>query len=242
MRYQIRVQGELTPESAMWCGDFAIGYTPDGDTLMIGEFADQAALYGTLARCRDLGFTLIALYPMSFLLLPAEPAAADSIQRNLPMNTIKVEYAQIINARPEDIWAIITDYHVGHLAILPKPYFTGMVVEQGGIGAGTVVTTRMKVFGQEYVYHQAVTEPEPGRVLVETDTNTGQYSMFTLDPINDGQQTRVTIASVFPREKGIQGWLQSLTQPPIVRNIYKKELQNLAAYLAQQTPTTPANT
>jgi hypothetical protein len=148
------------------------------------------------------------------------------------MNTIKIEYSAVLQARPETIWQVITDYQNAHRAILPKPYFKDMVVEQGGIGAGTIIHTTMTVWGQHYSFHQLVSEPEPGRVLVETDMATGQYSSFTLDALNGGQQTRVTITSVFPREAGIQGWLQSLMQPAITRHIYKKELQNLALYLA----------
>lgn len=239
MRYQIRVQGELAPESAIWCGNFAVLYTPDGDTLLTGEFVDQAALYGTLARCRDLGITLVALHPTSFLLLPAEPAAAASLQRDTLMNTITIEYSAVINARPDIIWRVLTDYRHAHRAILPKPYFNDMVVEQGGIGAGTVILTTMTIWGQHYSFHQLVSEPEPGRVLVETDMETGQYSMFTLDALDAGQPTRVTITSVFPREAGIQGWLQSMLQPAITRHIYKKELQNLALYLADQKTLLP---
>ena len=78
-------------------------------------------------------------------------------------NTIQVQASEVINARPEDVYALLSDYQVGHPAILPKPYFTGLTVEKGGQGAGTIVITRLKVMGQEFVYRQAITEPEPLR-------------------------------------------------------------------------------
>ena len=35
-------------------------------------------------------------------------------------------------------YSILADYREGHASILP-PQFTSMVVEQGGVGAGTVI-------------------------------------------------------------------------------------------------------
>jgi hypothetical protein len=150
------------------------------------------------------------------------------------MNDILVETSDVIDARPEEIYAVISDYRVGHPAILPKPYFTNLTVESGGQGAGTVVHTHMKIFGQAFYYHQVVSEPEPGRVLVETDMNTGQFSSFTLEPLNNGQQTRVTIKSVFKASPGFKGWMERWMNPPVSRRIFQQELRNLADYLHTQ--------
>lgn len=230
--YQIRVKGELAPDYAAWFGSIELAHTPDGDTLLIAEEPDQAALYGMLLRCRDLGLSLISVNP-----LPVQSSAISITRREKEeqtMNTIHAEASRVIHARPEEIYAVIADYHVGHPAILPKPYFTGLVVEQGGQGAGTVVMTTMNIFGSQYRFHQVVSEPEPGRVLVETDMDTGQFSQFILEPLNGGTQTRVTISSEFPPGPGIRGLVERLTQPAIARHIYRKELNNLAEYLRRK--------
>jgi hypothetical protein len=62
--YQIRVKDYLDARFSSWLGDFAVEHTPDGDTLLTGHVVDQAALYGVLKRCRDLGLTLISLNPL----------------------------------------------------------------------------------------------------------------------------------------------------------------------------------
>ena len=62
--YQIRVKGHLDPRLSGWFGGFAIAHTPDGDTLLTGTVIDQAAMYGLIERCRDLGLTLISINPM----------------------------------------------------------------------------------------------------------------------------------------------------------------------------------
>ncbi len=59
------------------------------------------------------------------------------------MNQIHAEASAVIEARPEKVYAILSDYRVSHPAILPKQYFTEVAVEQGGQGAGTIVRAHM---------------------------------------------------------------------------------------------------
>jgi uncharacterized protein YndB with AHSA1/START domain len=146
---------------------------------------------------------------------------------------IHAQASHIIDARPEQVYAVISDYQVGHPAILPK-YFTGIRVVKGGQGAGTELYSDVKLYGQEFHYHQVVTEPEPGRVIVETDVETGQFSRFTFEPVNGGKQTKVTIFSEFPASPGLKGWVEKLMQPSLAARIYKEELHILDAYLRGQ--------
>jgi hypothetical protein len=149
------------------------------------------------------------------------------------MRPIHAEASRIIDAHPEEVYAILADYQSSHPAILPKPYFAGIEVEQGGLGAGTVVNVRMKAFGMEQKYRLSVTEPEPGRVLVEEDEEAGVTTTFTLDPVDDGQATRVTIATDMRPSRGVAGWFERLIDPPFLRNIYQAELQQIADYVRQ---------
>ena len=58
------------------------------------------------------------------------------------MGTYQAQESEIINAPPEHIYAIISDYHEGHPAILPSRYFTKMVVTAGGQGEGNLAFSR----------------------------------------------------------------------------------------------------
>lgn len=147
------------------------------------------------------------------------------------MNTIHVEASAVIDASPEKVYAVVADYHTGHPAIVPKQYFTSLTVESGGLGAGTVVRGTVKVLGTEYPLHHQVSEPEPGRVLVETDLDTGDATRFTFEPLNGGRQTRVTIATDFVASPGLAGFLEKLSKPRVARDMYQKELRNLAEYV-----------
>jgi hypothetical protein len=48
-----------------------------------------------------------------------------------------------------------------------------MDVERGGVGAGTVIRFRLRVFRRTRDFRAEITEPTPGRVLVETDLDHG---------------------------------------------------------------------
>src|SRR5688500_18502080 len=121
------------------------------------------------------------------------------------MSMIRSEASAVIDARPEELYAVVSDYRVGHPAILPKPYFTELTVEKGGIGAGTVLRISMEIFGKQFSYHQLVSEPEPGRRLVESNIDTPGASTFIFEPLAGGRQTRVTISAELVGSDGVIG-------------------------------------
>ena len=59
--YQIRVKGQLGAQWGAWFDGMTITQTANGETLITGLVADQAALYGLLRKVRDLGLPLLAL-------------------------------------------------------------------------------------------------------------------------------------------------------------------------------------
>ena len=147
------------------------------------------------------------------------------------MGKIYVEESAVVEAPLAVVYGVIADYEVGHPAILPKPFFESLTVEEGGQGAGTVIRIHMNVFGTKAIYRQVITEPEPGRVLVEDDVEAGVKSTFIVDPLNGGQYSKVTIQSEFRLSKGLRGFMERLTNPIIMRHIFKKELRQLNNYV-----------
>ena len=59
--YEIVVKGKLDSRWSRWFADLQIIPQPDGNTLLTGPIADQAALYGVISRMRDLGMVLIGV-------------------------------------------------------------------------------------------------------------------------------------------------------------------------------------
>ena len=148
------------------------------------------------------------------------------------MTSIHVEASAVIPAEARKIYDVLADYREGHPAILPQPYFRELVVEEGGHGAGTVVRVAMEVLGVKQQYRMRVSEPEPGRVLVEQDAEAGVSTTFIIVPINGGGQSHVTITTASRPSPGLRGLVERLVNPPVARRIYQKELQQLAAYVS----------
>jgi len=59
---EIRIQGHLDPAWADWLEGFTIKHTQDDLTLLTGTVSDQAALYGLIAKLRDLGLKLVSVH------------------------------------------------------------------------------------------------------------------------------------------------------------------------------------
>jgi hypothetical protein len=58
---QIRIKGQLGAQWGAWFDGMTITQTANGETLITGLVADQAALYGLLRKVRDLGLPLLSV-------------------------------------------------------------------------------------------------------------------------------------------------------------------------------------
>lgn len=61
LQVEIKVKGQIDDAWSDWFEGLAITYTEEGDTVLAGPVADESALYGLLARLRDLGLQLISV-------------------------------------------------------------------------------------------------------------------------------------------------------------------------------------
>ena len=59
--YQIKLQGHLDSHWSEWFGDMTISNESNGESVLHGPLADQAALHGVLIKIRDLGMPLLAI-------------------------------------------------------------------------------------------------------------------------------------------------------------------------------------
>jgi hypothetical protein len=139
-----------------------------------------------------------------------------------------ISASAVVPARRERVYSLIANYNDGHPRILPKQ-FSNLTVEQGGVGAGTVIRFQMSVMGKKQTFRAAISEPEPGRVLVETllDGN-GAVTTFTVNPGTAPADSHVTISTELPVRSGFLGVLERKFSALLLRPMYTKELQNLA--------------
>lgn len=60
-KVEIRVKGQMDEHWSEWFQDFEILASEENETILSGEVKDQAALYGLIAKMRDLGLALISV-------------------------------------------------------------------------------------------------------------------------------------------------------------------------------------
>ncbi len=59
--YELCIKGHLDERWSEWFDGLEMTYPSDGETLLSGPVADQAALHGLLARVRDLNLELLSI-------------------------------------------------------------------------------------------------------------------------------------------------------------------------------------
>jgi hypothetical protein len=60
LKIEIRFKGQISPRWSEWFGGLTVSHSDD-ETLLSGPVADSSALYGILARLRDLGLQLTSV-------------------------------------------------------------------------------------------------------------------------------------------------------------------------------------
>jgi Polyketide cyclase / dehydrase and lipid transport len=143
------------------------------------------------------------------------------------MATNLVSAERTVDAPAGAVYGYIADMRGHHPHFLP-PAFSDFQVESGGVGEGTITRFTLTAGGRTRQYRMKVAEPEPGRVLTESDTGSNAVTTFTVTP--QGGQSVVQIATTWEGAGGIGGFFERLFAPRVMRSIYADELQRLDAY------------
>jgi hypothetical protein len=132
-----------------------------------------------------------------------------------------------IDAPARRVYGYIADFRQHHPRFLPSQ-FSDLEIETGGVGAGTVHRFRMTLGGRTTDYRVRVGEPQPGRVLIESDPARRMLTTFTVEREPDGSSL-VRIDTCWHTD-GIQGLLERLVAPAMLRRVYREELELLDRY------------
>jgi hypothetical protein len=141
------------------------------------------------------------------------------------MSEIRVSEEALIHAPPEVVYDTLADYQNHHPKVLPES-FSDFRVESGGRGAGTVMTFKTKAGGMTRSWRGVASEPEPGRVLVETYDN-GTVTTFYVHAAEGGTRLRI---ETYWTPKGLTGIVERLMAPSLLRREYAKEFANIESY------------
>jgi len=147
------------------------------------------------------------------------------------MGKVQMSSEGLVHAPAEIVYGYIADMREHHPKFLP-PAFGDFEVESGGIGAGTIIRFRLTAGGRTRQLRSEIAEPEPGRVLTESDTNSSAVTTFTVTPAGDNCTVR--IGSEWNGASGIGGFFERTFAPRVMRGIFADELARLDAYARQQ--------
>lgn len=139
--------------------------------------------------------------------------------------------SKVIRASSDDIYKIIADYCHGHPHILPPKYFLSLDVEEGGFGEGTIVRFQMRLLGQTRSFRSLITEPQPGRILLETDLISGAATRFSVFPASSQGLAEVAISTGL---KGL-GLVAGFVAKNMLQKVYREELDLLARLAENHT-------
>ena len=147
------------------------------------------------------------------------------------MARIAVSAQGTVEASADTVYLYIADMREHHPRFLP-PAFSDFRVESGGVGAGTITRFTLTAGGRTREYRTKIAEPEPGRVLTESDTGSSAVTTFTVSP--QGAVSLVQISSTWDGAGGIGGLFERIFAPRVLRAIYADELKRLDAYARER--------
>src|SRR5215207_988903 len=121
------------------------------------------------------------------------------------MAQVVAQTERLVAASPQRVRAFLVDYQNNRPRILPAEYFRDYRVEQGGDGASTVISYRLRAGGRERAYRMRVEESAEDGQLLECDTESSLVTTWTLTPAESGERTLVSLASRWEGAGGIGG-------------------------------------
>ncbi len=153
-------------------------------------------------------------------------------------STLHTAAEATIDAPASAVLAVLRDFDGRHREILPTA-FSNLVIEAGGIGAGTVMSFDLTLGGRTQRATSRVEEPSEG-VIEEHIVGRDMVTTFTVRP--DGDRALTRIETQWQPASGFAGLLERLAAPRMLRRIYRDELARLDRVAASVDPVSAQET
>ena len=149
------------------------------------------------------------------------------------MTTLVAAAERTIPAAADTLFGYVADFRQHHPHILP-PAFQDFRVESGGVGLGTVTSSRFTLGGRTQSIRTRVSRVDPGRLIEEVVLDQPMTTTFAFDPTASATAS-VRIETIWQAGPGFAGLLERLFAPRMLAKIYADELARLEAYAAAQS-------
>ena len=141
----------------------------------------------------------------------------------------RVQAEREIPARQDRVFAFLADYADARPRIL-TPQYVDYRVEQGGRGAGTVISYRFQAAGRERPYFLRVETPA-ANTLLERDNVSSLVTTWRVMPAPD-ERSIVRVVTEWRGSAGIGGVFERVFAPRGLRRVYEEVLERLERALA----------
>jgi hypothetical protein len=146
--YEIRVAGSLPPQWRDWFDGLFID-VENGETLLRGPVADQAALFGLLKKIRDVGLPLVSVRQIPFQekkmntsVLPSKKTDTKVLLSTLWIVVmINMAYADILSLHIPGAFAEVARTSVSTGATIPQLMLGGAIMME--IPVAMIILTRV---------------------------------------------------------------------------------------------------
>ncbi len=149
--YEIRLKGYLDAQWATWFDGMSITLEENGDTLLSGPVADQAALHGLLKKVRDLGMPLVSVHQVHSKQGETKMNPIKKIDAKVLLSTLWI--VVMINMLKADILSLnipgaaeeVARTSASAGASIPQLMLIGAIM--GQIGIAMIVLSRVLKYG-----------------------------------------------------------------------------------------------
>jgi len=160
--YEIRVAGHLSPQWMDWFDGLTVSLEEDGNTLLSGTVADQAALHGLLKKVRNLGMPLVSVnrilsnetqpnHSEKEIIMNTSSTPANKIETKVLLSTLWIVI--VINMLKADILSLnipgaaeeVAKTAASTGASIPQLMFVGAVM--GNLAIAMIILSRVLKYG-----------------------------------------------------------------------------------------------
>ncbi|MGH3318584.1 MAG: SRPBCC family protein [Streptosporangiaceae bacterium] len=147
------------------------------------------------------------------------------------MAQVRMVTVRRVPAPPDDVYRLVADYQRRRDYLTDN--FTDYAVEEGGQGAGTRMRYRLHAGRRVRDCRMSVSEPDPGRVIVEEDANSSLRTRWAVTA--QGGRSSVEVEVTWDGAGGVAGFFESMFAPLGLRRIYDQVLDRLARVAARSS-------
>jgi hypothetical protein len=153
--------------------------------------------------------------------------------RQVPMVPIFISVSTAIQALPEVVYSILSDYSGSRSLALPEGV-RDYRVEKGGTGEGTLARFTFHGSGSTIPVGMRVAEPEPGRVITESALSGRAVRTLSVVPAGPAGGSLLTLELLW-NPGGASGLLERMFSPARLRRAFAGELTRIAALAEAET-------